>query len=318
MAGKNRIMVNFSSKRLKDVIAKIAAENHISQSKAIEKLVSFRLFEGNGDPVVDAFSKASKSVVEQQQQSDDEFHIALNTPYIKHSVRLYMADGHISESGSLKFKPDECGELNVSIIEKEIKKVINDHIEKLKPNEWVRVFGDETLIFADLWLVFINEIIVEYKCVRPESCDGVIYIDFRAKNIRCIPFTFNKNDFLGKRYCNAMEHLDFNSVEYRTFKSVATKGWNRNKHSHLLYIGRASDSVKGGFFIGVQYEENDKKFTKQSPMSPLSPPEGVLPNAVNARYSEINPELKINIYHIPGSFKIRNLTPTLESNINKG
>ncbi len=123
----------------------------------------------------------------------------------------------------------------------------------------------KTLFFSDLWLIFINEIIVEYKFVRLDSGDGVIYIDSRAKNIFCIPFTFNKNDLLGEGYCNAMEHLDFNSVEYRTFKSMATKDWNRNKHSHLLYIGRVSDSVKGGFFIGVQYEENDKNLQYSLP-----------------------------------------------------
>ncbi|HBT3372304.1 TPA: hypothetical protein MBF63_005389, partial [Klebsiella pneumoniae] len=96
MAGKNRMIVNFSSKKLRDLIVEIAEKNHMSHSKVIEKLVSFRLFESNGDPVIDAFCDASKTVMEQQQKNDGEFNVALRTPYIKHNVRLYKVFGDLS------------------------------------------------------------------------------------------------------------------------------------------------------------------------------------------------------------------------------
>lgn len=322
MAGKNRTTVNFSSKKLKDAIAKIAADEHTSLSKAIEKLITFRIFEGNGDPVIDAFSEASKVVIGQQKKDDGEFNIALNTPYLKHAARLYMVSGHLSEKDSVTIDQKNIDKLDTVQVEKEIKRVIDDRIKKITPHEWLRHFSNEMLVFADLLLIFINKIKVEYKYEELTAGRGVLEINYSARNIRCIPFSFNKHDSLSEKYCNAMEHLDFDSVEHRSFRSVAIKGWNRNKHSHLLYIHQASTSDKGGFFIGVQYEKNDKKFSSQSP---YSPPEVLghtdkktsVTESIYTRYSDINPELKVNIHHEPNSYEMRNLKPTLESEIGK-
>ncbi|MDW5509678.1 MULTISPECIES: hypothetical protein [Enterobacterales] len=327
MAGKNRMIVNFSSKKLRDLIVEIAEKNHMSYSKVIEKLVSFRLFESNGDPVIDAFCDASKTVMEQQQKDDGEFSVALRTPYIKHNVRLYKVFGDLSGKGSITVNHINNEKLNALDFEKELRKIIEDKINGMKPHEWEGVFDSARITFADLWLIFFNKINVEYKVERQESNSSEVSVKYKASDICCIPFSFNKHASLKEKYCNAMSHLDFSSVRYHSFKSVATKGWCRNKYSHLLFIHQSSSSDKGGFFIGVQYEKNDVVFSDESPRSPFVHPEGALMYTENgstedsyslhryAPYSDVNPELKISIYHEPANIKIQNLNPELKSKI---
>uniref|UniRef100_UPI00131A151E hypothetical protein n=1 Tax=Cronobacter dublinensis TaxID=413497 RepID=UPI00131A151E len=77
------------------------------------------------------------------------------------------------------------------------------------------------------------------------------HIDFISKYVHTIPFVFdekNNNEFV--------RYLDFDYIRFKTFKSYAEDGWDRRKHSHLIYIDRASNSKFGGFFIGVKYEDN--------------------------------------------------------------
>ncbi|EMK7722125.1 hypothetical protein V9P73_000146 [Yersinia enterocolitica] len=327
MAGKNRMIVNFSSKKLRDLIVEIAEKNHMSYSKVIEKLVSFRLFESNGDPVIDAFRDASRTAMEQQQKDDDEFSVALRTPYIKHSIRLYKVFGDLSQEYSFLVKHMNVGKLDVVNIEKDLRKIIEEQINRMTPHEWECVFDSASIIFADLWLIFFNKINVEYKVERKENNSSEVSVKFKASNICCIPFSFNKHVSLKEKYCNAMSHLDFSSVRYHSFKSVATKGWRRNKYSHLLFIHQSSSSDKGGFFIGVQYEKNDVIFSDESPRSPFVHPEGTLiytekdstedsyPLHRYAPYNDVNPALKINIYHGPANIKIQNLNPELKSKI---
>lgn len=327
MAGKNRMIVNFSSKKLRDLIVEIAKKNHMSHSKVIEKLVSFRLFESNGDPVIDAFCDASKTVIEQQQKDDGEFSVALHTPYIKHNVRLYKVFGDLSREYSVSVKHMNTGKLDVVIFEKELRKSIEEQINRMTPHEWEGVFDSARITFADLWLIFFNKVNVEYKVERQENNSSEVSVKYKASNICCIPFSFNKHASLKEKYCNAMSHLDFSSVRYHSFKSVATKGWCRNKYSHLLFIHQSSSSDKGGFFIGVQYEKNDVIFSDESPRSPFVHPEGTLMYTEKdstedsyslhryAPYSDVNPELKISIYHEPVNIKIQNLNPELKSKI---
>lgn len=321
MAGKNRMIVNFSSKKLRDLIVEIAEKNHMSHSKVIEKLVSFRLFESNGDPVIDAFCDASKTVMEQQQKDDGEFSVALWTPYIKHNVRLYKVFGDLSGKCSITVKHINNEKLNTLNFEKTLRKIIEDKINGMKSHEWEWVFESARITFADLWLIFFKKINVEYKVERRESNSSEISVKYKASDICCIPFSFNKHVSLKERYCNAMSHLDFSSVRYYSFKSVATKGWCRNKYSHLLFIHQSSLSDKGGFFIGVQYEKNDMPFSDESPRSPFvhheetymytekDSAEDLHSLHSDAPYSDVNPELKISIYHEPANIKIQNLNP---------
>ncbi|PWY10833.1 hypothetical protein [Citrobacter koseri] len=327
MAGKNRMIVNFSSKKLRDLIVEIAEKNHMSHSKVIEKLVSFRLFESNGDPVVDAFCDASKTVMEQQQKDDGEFSVALCTPYLKHNARLYKVFGDLFGKCSITVDNINNEKLNTLNFEKELRKLIEDKINGMKPHEWEWVFSSARIILADLWLIFFNKINIEYKVERREGNFSEVSVKYKASDICCIPFSFNKHASLKEKYCNAMSHLDFSSVRYYSFKSVATKGWCRNKYSHLLFIHQSSSSDKGGFFIGVQYEKNDMNFSDESPSTPFVHPEGTYMYTEKdsaedlyslhsyAPYSDVNPELKINIYHEPANIKIRNLTPELKSEI---
>lgn len=327
MAGKNRMIVNFSSKKLRDLIVEIAKKNHMSQSKVIEKLVSFRLFESNEDPVVDAFSDASKTVMGQQQKDDSEFSIALSTPYIKHNARLYKVSGELSGKGSITINNVSAEKLNSVSLEKELRQKVEEGINRMKPNEWENVFDSASVIFADMWLVFVNKVNVEYKIERLSPTSSEVIVKYKSNDICCVPFSFNNHDSLKDVYCNAMSHLDFNSVRYYSFKTVATKGWNRNKYSHLLFIHQSSSSDKGGFFIGVQYEKNDVTFSDKSPLYPYEPPKGAILDTKKdsvedlslpgdcAPYSDVNPKLKIRIYHAPGNIKIKNLTPELKSKI---
>lgn len=125
----------------------------------------------------------------------------------------------------------------------------------MTPHEWECVFDRTRITFTDLWLIFFNKISVEYKVERQESDFIEVSVKFKASNICCIPFSSNNYGSLNAVYCNAMSYLDFNTVSYHSFKTVATKGWNRNKYSHLLFIHQSSSSDKGGFLIGVQYEK---------------------------------------------------------------
>ncbi|HIC0446223.1 TPA: hypothetical protein ACWZSZ_002370 [Escherichia coli] len=197
----------------------------------------------------------------------------------------------------------------------------------MTPHEWECVFDRTRITFTDLWLIFFNKISVEYKVERQESDFIEVSVKFKASNICCIPFSFNNYGSLNAVYCNAMSYLDFNTVSYHSFKTVATKGWNRNKYSHLLFIHQSSSSDKGGFLIGVQYEKNDVTFSDKSAFSPYEPLEEAIPDPKKDRveglsfpenyapYSDVNPELKIRIHHAPGNIKIKNLTPELKSKI---
>ncbi|EOW6744992.1 hypothetical protein ACOZ0W_004204 [Cronobacter dublinensis] len=327
MAGKNRMIVNFSSEKLRDLIVEIAKKNHMSYSKVIERLVSFRLLESNGDPVIDAFCDASRTVMEQQQKDNDEFSVALRTPYIKHNVRLYKIFGELSREYSVSVKHMNTGNLDVVNFEKELRKNIEEQINMMTSHEWEGVFDRAMITFADLWLIFFNKINVEYKVEKQENNFSEVSVKFKANNICCIPFSFNKHVSLKEKYYNAMSHFDFSSVRYHSFKSVATKGWCRNKYSHLLFIHQSSSSDKGGFFIGVQYEKNGQSFSEKSPFSSYEPPEGIVLDTEKsnvkdsyslhryAPYNDVNPVLKINIYHEPANIKIQNINPELKTKI---
>lgn len=61
-----------------------------------------------------------------------------------------------------------------------------------------------------------------------------------------------------------LANLDFDKIEYRSFKDVATKGWRYGKYSHYFYIDDVNLFRGGGYFIGLTREPCESYFDVKS------------------------------------------------------
>jgi hypothetical protein len=252
MSGR-RLSVNFSSLAMKERIQEIADRNKISASKLIEELIMFRFFEYEKTDAVKDFIRAGNFVVSRNMTENDKFESAMKRSKFRFGMSIRGEDGKLNRSvvvdtslndvNGFEYSPSQYHKLS-----KLIRQAVQQDMENMTITDW---FNSQFLSFnANLTLVFINKIIVDFLY---NPIGKMLSINYRCDDIYTIPFVFdeaNDNEFV--------RYLDFNYIRYRTFNSYAKRGWDRRKHSHLLYIDRASKAKSAGFFIGVSYEDNGR------------------------------------------------------------
>ncbi|PVZ79464.1 hypothetical protein C9426_33465 [Serratia sp. S1B] len=250
MSGR-RLSVNFSSLAMKEKIMRIADKNKISASKLIEELIMFRFFDYEKTDAIKDFIKDGNFVVSRNMVESEKFESAMKRSKFRYGRSIKGERGDLS-----KFIIEDVSSCDIHGFEEYshqynklsdvICKAVQRDIERMTANDWMNNFF--TSCNANLTLVFIEKIDVDFLY---NPMIKQLEINYRCNDIYMIPFVFdelNDNDFV--------RYLDFNYIRYKTFNSYVKGGWDRRKHSHLLYIDRASKSNTAGFFIGVTYEDN--------------------------------------------------------------
>ncbi|ENF6422433.1 hypothetical protein ABRF12_001981 [Salmonella enterica] len=322
MVSEYRKTINFPSKEMMDAVIEIAKARHITESKAIVQLVALGLSEYRNNADSTEFIANLDKISRQAQQNDDVFQAELKrtvnaiihspeqrsdaSKALRSTVSLYREIFDFSGSFKIPVDGGMLEKYTEYMIRKDIQKNIHERIKNKTPNEWREDFYFPNLGWADKWLILINQIKIEFYCesVKAANCnkvDGVINVKYKAKDVILLPFTFNKYT-----HCNAMQHLDFESVKYMTFAEYAKNGWNRSKYSHLVYIEHSSHAKTGGFFIGALYERNNISLREEPPLKT---------EQEIADVDYLNPNLDITIKYAQRACKITNLRPMLESKI---
>lgn len=317
MSSEHRRTVNFPSKDMLNAVVEFAERRAVTESKAIGQLVAFALWEYSRNECSEEFVAKFDTIVRQAQQNDDIFKAALKSAVLalvsdseqgkgapkslKMSVTLHRDILNFSGDFTIPVKVDSLGGYDEYMLRKDIKRILHEKITKKSPVEWLTDISDYRLGWADKWLILINQIKIEFYCEKVDSGDGVVNVRYKAKNVIVLPFTLNKYT-----HCNAMHHIDFDSVKYMTFAEYAKNGWNRSKYSHLVYIEHSSHAKTGGFFIGALYERNNITLHDNSPIKYER-------EVIDDNY--VNPNLDITIKYAQRAFKIINLRPMLKSEI---
>ncbi|WP_139840826.1 hypothetical protein [Klebsiella michiganensis] len=322
MDSEHRKTVNFPSKEMLDAVIEISKARHITESKAIVQLVALGLSEYRNNADSTEFIANLDKISKQAQQNDDVFqselkrtvHAIIHSPEqssnaskaLRSAVSLRREIFDFSGSFKIPVDGEMLEKYTEYMIRKDIQKNVRERIKNKTPHEWKQDFYLSNLGWADKWLILINQIKIEFYCepVKVANCnkvDGVINVRYKAKDVILLPFTFNKYT-----HCNAMQHLDFESVKYMTFAEYAKNGWNRSKYSHLVYIEHSSHAKTGGFFIGALYERNNISLREEPPLKTEQ-------EIADVHY--LNPNLDITIKYAQRACKITNLRPMLESKI---
>lgn len=168
------------------------------------------------------------------------------------------------------FYPHEIyDEKNKRINENNIRKIIDNHFAynsyelplptfECKISE---IFPDAILYFVTKVNIDIHEEVTYQKDKEKlegliktlNDKEGAIWVRI-IPTVICIPI-YKRND------CSlVMPYLDFDGITYKTFKRVATEGWDRKKYAHYLYIEDANLYRGGGFFIGLTREPCESHF----------------------------------------------------------
>ncbi len=246
-----RLSVNFSSLAMKERLIKIAQKNNLSASKLIEELIMFRLYESEHANGLLKKLDEGNYVKNKNMLPDGGFESAIKRSKFRFNVSTkeftdVLTGSFITEVRDWNIDGFENDKYRYDKLTKHIFECIRKHIKNQKPLSWI---DNGYISFnSNLTLVFINDVDVSFVYYPQRD---YLHIDFRCKYVHTIPFVFdeeNNNEFV--------RYLDFDYIRFKTFKSYAEDGWDRRKHSHLIYIDRASNSKSGGFFIGVKYEDN--------------------------------------------------------------
>lgn len=246
-----RISVNFSSLAMKERLIKIAQKNNLSASKLIEELIIFRLYESEHANGLLKKLDEGNYVKNKNMLPDGGFESAMKRSKFRFNVSTaevtdVLRGSFVTEIRSIDIDGFESDKYKYDKLTKSIFKCVRECIETQSTINWID--NGYSSFNSNLTLVFINDVNVSFVYYPKSDC---LHIDFISKYVHTIPFVFderNNNEFV--------RYLDFNYIRFKTFKSYAEDGWDRRKHSHLIYIDRASNSKSGGFFIGVKYEDN--------------------------------------------------------------
>ncbi|MDN0089033.1 hypothetical protein QVN42_16905 [Yersinia nurmii] len=246
-----RLSVHFSSLAMKQKIIELAEINNLSASKLVEDLISFRLYDSDYSKELLKKLEEGNYVKNRNMLPSDGFESAIKRSKFRFNVSTaevtdILRGSFVTEVRSGDIDGFENDKIKYDKLTKTIFKCVREYIETQSTINWID--NGYSSFNSNLTLVFINDVNVSFV-YYPQS--DYLHIDFISKYVHTIPFVFdekNNNEFV--------RYLDFDYIRFKTFKSYAEDGWDRRKHSHLIYIDRASNSKSGGFFIGVKYEDN--------------------------------------------------------------
>lgn len=266
MVSKYRLTVNFSSKYILDKIDEIAELSPSkSRSRVIEELIEFRFFDAEKSDSTQKFVNHAKHMQDKNKIADERYKAILKKPGFKNGIVFNGGFGDIDGCTHVvlpKWKVNLFDSCKLDI-ERIVRKKVKENICNRHFSEWENNHFDSIILSdANLLLVFIDKIDIEvYKQneenVEYKSSEEInLLINYKKNGIYGIPFTFNDKPQKGS-YNELLKYIDFNYIRYKTFSDHARNGWNRSKHSHLIYIENASKSTRGGFFIGCLYNQNN-------------------------------------------------------------
>ncbi|WP_261160376.1 ribbon-helix-helix domain-containing protein [Serratia fonticola] len=275
MVSKNRISVNFSSHEMVDKIKAIKKETGKSVSKIIEELIEFRLLKYDRTSSVRKIINHARYMKDKVKVSDLNYKVALKKPGFKNGISFGGGHGDVYGITDVYIPKKlidifDSSDFAQNEIKKRVRSKIKEEIRSMSFAEWERgCFSHLGMPGASYFLILIEKVSVTLlKIGEPHETDrdgysnGSLCIEYTAKNVYGMPFVFGEDtpvqshELLPVQSHTLAPYLDFNRVCYKTFADYAQNGWNRSKHSHLVYIERATKSTKGGFFIGVLYNKN--------------------------------------------------------------
>lgn len=270
MTSKNRITVNFSSEDMIDVLKSIKEETGRSVSKIIEELIEFRLLKYERTSVVRKVVNNARHRKGKSKVPDVNYKVALKKTGFKNGISFGGGYGDIYGVTDVVLKRKlvrifHSSQQAENDIRKAVREKIKEEIRSQSFKAWEQgCFSHLGMQDASYFLVLIEKVLVTlYVNDEPYPDDGkplkvddtdTLFIEYTARNVYGIPFVFENTP--SARSHELTPYLDFNRVCYKTFADYAQNGWDRSKHSHLIYIERATKSTKGGFFIGVLYNKN--------------------------------------------------------------
>lgn len=270
MTSKNRITVNFSSEEMIDVLKSIKEETGKSVSKIIEELIEFRLLKYERTSVVRKVVNNARHRKGKSKAPDVNYKVALKKTGFKNGISFGGGYGDIYGVTDVVLKRKlvrifHSSQQAENDIRKAVREKIKEELRSQSFKAWEQgCFSHLGMQDASYFLVLIEKVLVTlYVNDEPYPDDGkplkvddtdTLFIEYTARNVYGIPFVFENNP--SARSHELTPYLDFNRVCYKTFADYAQNGWDRSKHSHLIYIERATKSTKGGFFIGVLYNKN--------------------------------------------------------------
>lgn len=121
------------------------------------------------------------------------------------------------------------------------KKTILESVS-LHLQETLRGVGDD-FFTSNLLLVFLGGISVKYQ--GNNGREMLLDIHYFCKVLPVYGNKKNNDELLT---------FDLKNIRFRTFRDVATNGWDRIKYSHLLYIKGLKGISGGGYFVGILYD----------------------------------------------------------------
>lgn len=270
MVSKYRLTVNFSSKYILDKINEIAKENPSkSRSRVIEELIEFRFFDAEKSDSTQKLLNHAKYMQDKNKVADERYKAILKKPGFKNGIAFNGGFGDIEGWTHVilpkrKINLFDSSPINYNHeIERMVIKKVKEDICNKNFSEWENNYFDSIVLSdVDLLLVFIDGIEIEVYKPSEESVDYKnseeinLFVSYKKNGIYGIPFTFSDKPQKGS-YNELLKYIDFNHIRYKTFSDYSKNGWNRSKHSHLIYIENASKSTRGGFFIGCLYNQNN-------------------------------------------------------------
>ena len=264
MSSKKRITVNFADSSLYEHILDTAKKAQLTQSRVIETLVSLGTASCNELTV--------KNVKEyRKNQKLQKRHNAIN----KCTIRI--AELSTSEGGSgwvtvtpssftLPFGFEDSLNLFFNVSNGEFKKShLKEtilHLCQIPENSRCFLAGPDQAPYPDFALIFIScfNVSFEIKDDKGNSFEDIYThtLDIAPKKIRFhIDVSVTTHPiYLNNDSDNIHHYLDYKNVRYRTYKHIATQGWNTRRYTKYYHLEDTGVARGGGYFIGMMQQKN--------------------------------------------------------------
>ncbi|MGL6412452.1 hypothetical protein ACSZMR_21605 [Aeromonas veronii] len=262
MASKHRITVNLSSKELYDIIDRLAKTNDTSKSNVIEGAIKSAFIKGG-----DSFHALTMLTGEYMKNRNDIPLKALrNTLSLSitgiNGGKVNSLGGYEKRVKTIKLLLDMNPEMDIRIpltVEQkltwgQISDMVKQEFEKCIPS-----LVNELDAPPEALHIFLRQIDIKYHID-----------DKRVADITVMPTVAFLPIYINDYQKEHLNYFDFNGISYKSFSAVATKGWPRDKYSHLLYIDDMASSKSGGYFINVCHEKQERLYPSSKGFTPHS------------------------------------------------
>lgn len=279
---KPRLSVDMSNMVLSKAVTQMEAKFKISRTKAVEILAieGWKALGGKPEPSLSQSNGIEYD--EKELASHNKILSTLKINLIKSCGIDTLSDVHSGIPKTVTIKPvkysvtieswvlrDSVYLSGKRVDYKLIKKIIKENIGVHAPTfaTFFSFYPGAVLCFLTRADVSFHSELEHYNDVKntttPLSALSENHFLMKVKvSVACVPV------YKTQSIAKITSLLDFDGIAYKTFKNVATQGWNRNLYSHYFYIEDANLYRSGGYFIGVTREPCQSHFDQQSGYSP--------------------------------------------------